>query len=137
MSVYQTREHFLGKYGRIVDNPRVGAELTKAYWQPGNSALFLDLVQGLTGKPLSGDAWVQSLQQDTEALVGKERKEYAEAVAAAAAEAEGGGAPAVDLGMRMVLVHGDHVISDSVADGSFENASAKFKTWIAGAFPAA
>merc|ERR550514_439996 len=54
MSVHQTRAHFLETEGYIVDNPKVGPTLTQAYWQPGNSASFLDLVQGLTGKPLTG-----------------------------------------------------------------------------------
>jgi hypothetical protein len=40
----------------------VGAALTEAYWKPGNSSQFLDLVQGLTGKPLTGAAWIESLQ---------------------------------------------------------------------------
>jgi len=30
------------------------------YWQPGNGEAFLDLVEKLTGKPLTGDAWVDS-----------------------------------------------------------------------------
>ncbi len=59
MSVHQTREHFLKTYGRIVDNPRIGEDLTEYYWNPGNSEPFLDLVKNLTGHPLSADAWVK------------------------------------------------------------------------------
>jgi hypothetical protein len=36
MSVHQTREHFLKKYGRIVDEERVGRDLAEVYWKPGN-----------------------------------------------------------------------------------------------------
>jgi hypothetical protein len=36
----------------------------------------------------------------------------------------------VDLGMRVVLVHGDDVIADSQADGSLQAACAKFKQWV-------
>jgi hypothetical protein len=61
MSVHQTREYFLSK-GPIVDNKEVGATLTSAYWQPGNSKMFLDLVANLTGKPLTGDAWINALE---------------------------------------------------------------------------
>jgi hypothetical protein len=50
----QTREHFLKGGKRIVDNPEVGKQLTDVYWRPGNSEMFLDLVQRLTGKPLTG-----------------------------------------------------------------------------------
>lgn len=35
----------------------------QTYWLPGNSEGFLDLVQKLTGKPLSADAWVNKLQR--------------------------------------------------------------------------
>jgi hypothetical protein len=41
---------------------QVGAALSEVYWRPGNSAAFLDLVQQLTGAPLTADAWVAELQ---------------------------------------------------------------------------
>lgn len=53
-----------------MDNPKVGEELASAYWAPGNSEMFLDLVQGLTGQPLTADAWVHELEVETEAKVG-------------------------------------------------------------------
>lgn len=76
MSVQQTRAHFMKKYGYIVDNPQVGKDLTEAYWKPGNGEAFLDLVERLTGSPLSGDAWVASLQVDTAAEIQKEKEDY-------------------------------------------------------------
>ena len=36
----------------------------------------------------------------------------------------------VDLGMRVLLVHGDDVIADSQADGSLQAACSKFKQWV-------
>jgi len=50
--------------------------------RPGNGAAFLDLVAALTGKPLAGDAWVEMLQEPTEALLASERADYDAAVAA-------------------------------------------------------
>merc|ERR1719236_363604 len=82
MAVHQTRAHFLRKYGSIVDNPAVGPDLTKTYWEPGNGEAFLDLVAGLTGAPLSSDGWIAELQEDLEARVARERREYDEARAA-------------------------------------------------------
>lgn len=32
---------------------QVGKDLMDVYWRPGNGAMFLDLVQQLTGKPLA------------------------------------------------------------------------------------
>merc|ERR1719162_16290 len=66
MSVHQTRKYFLDKHKTIVDNPIVGPTLTEKYWKPGNSEMFLDLVQKLTGKPLTGDDWVAVLKEPLE-----------------------------------------------------------------------
>eukprot|EP00879_Flechtneria_rotunda_P029429 GHRR01031834.1.p1 GENE.GHRR01031834.1~~GHRR01031834.1.p1 ORF type:complete len:136 (+),score=27.46 GHRR01031834.1:367-774(+) len=127
MSVHQTRDHFLGKYRAIVDNPQVGADLTSCYWRPGNGSLFLDLVRQLTGKPLAADAWVARLQLPTEGLLDKEKQEYEAAVKAGPKFKPG---QEVDLGMRVRLVHGDELISDSETDGGFQGACAKFKAWV-------
>ena len=133
MAVHQTRAHFKRAYGRLVDEPRIGADLTRAYWAPGNGAAFLDLVQSLTGAPLTGDAWVASLSEDLEALVKSERAEYDAALREGPALPAGGGA---DLGMRVVLVHGAEVIADSGPAGGadaaqrFAAATAAFKAWV-------
>eukprot|EP00878_Enallax_costatus_P001069 GHUV01001206.1.p1 GENE.GHUV01001206.1~~GHUV01001206.1.p1 ORF type:complete len:671 (+),score=225.42 GHUV01001206.1:78-2090(+) len=127
MSVHQTRDHFLEKYCAIVDNPQVGADLTSVYWRPGNWAMFLDLVQQLTGKPLVADAWVAKLKVPTDDLLAKEKQEY-EAAVKAGPKSEPGSE--FDLGMRVRLVHGDEEISDSQTDGGFQQACAKFKTWV-------
>jgi hypothetical protein len=87
-----------------------GADLARVYWAPGNGAAFLDLVQQLTGAPLTGDAWVASLSQDIEQLIASERVEYDEAIRVGPALPPGGGA---DIDMRCVLVHGEEVIADS------------------------
>ena len=133
MAVHQTRAHFMQAYGRLVDEPRIGADLARVYWAPGNGAAFLDLVQQLTGAPLSGDAWVASLSQDMEQLVASERVEYDEAIRKGPALPPGGGA---DIDMRVLLVHGAEVIADSGPPGGadaaqrFAQATAAFKAWV-------
>lgn len=126
MSVYQTRAYFLKKYGHIVDNPAVGPALTEKYWQPGNNSMFLDLVEGLTGKPLTGDAWIESLQEPLEKSLKRERTEYEEAVKAGLAAHSGD----LDLAMHMRIVDGDEVIADSKDDGSFLGAATKFERYV-------
>jgi len=125
MSVHQTREHFLKDGGSIVDNPRVGPEITEKYWRSGNSEMFLDLVQNLTEKPLTGDAWVRELDEPVELRLATERVEYAKAVEAG---------PAVkgelDLAMRVRIVDGDEVIADSEQEGSFTKACEKFAVYV-------
>ena len=106
MSVHQTRAHFFSKYQFIVDNESVGRDLAEVYWRPGNSELFLSLVQKLTGKPLTGEAWVDMLDEDEEELVMKEKLAYEEALALGPKYPEG---VDVDLQMRIKLVHGDEV----------------------------
>jgi len=133
MAVHQTRKHFLREYGNIVDNSSIGPDLTKAYWEPGNGEAFLNLVAGLTGSPLSSDAWIAELQEDLEARIAREREEYAAATAAGPAipvETE-----TVDLAMRIRLVHGDTIVSSTEADG-WGGAQAKFKEFIRAEFPA-
>ncbi|KIY98176.1 oligoendopeptidase F [Monoraphidium neglectum] len=127
MSVHQTRAHFLSKEGRIVDNPNVGSALTSSYWRPGNSAMFLDLVEGLTGGPLAADAWVGRLRAPLDELLAAERREYDAAVKEGPKIPPGGD---FDIGMVVRLVHGDEVIADSRTDGGFGGACAKFKGWV-------
>jgi oligoendopeptidase F len=135
MAVHQTREHFLDKEGYIVDNPLVGPTLEKAYWQPGNSAAFLDLVHQLTGKPLSGDPWVKELSVGVEELKVAERKDYDAAVAKAhPAKEEGAGK--VDLKMRVRFVDGDQVIADTAATGGdFIQTCSIFEKYVSERFP--
>lgn len=59
---------------------QVGQDLEEAYWRPGNGAAFLDLVQQMTGQPLTADAWVSKLKENVADVVQQEEKEYKEAV---------------------------------------------------------
>jgi len=139
MSVHQTRAHFL-RQGPVVDNPTVGATLASAYWQPGNSAKFLDLVATLTGSPLTGAAWIAELEEGMEAKIASEKAEYeaarARVEAAAASEAKNGSSTAaeVDLNMRVVVKDGDALIADSEG-GSFLELCATFEKYIGTRFP--
>ena len=127
MAVHQTREHFHGKYGDVVDNPEIGPELLASYWLAGSGDPgFLKMVENLTGKPLSHDAWVAEMAKDTEAVVKDEKVEYERAVKAGPAGAGG----EIDLGMRAVFVHGDEVVADSEEEKGFVAACGKFKAWV-------
>jgi hypothetical protein len=61
------------------------------------------------------------------ARVAEERRAYDEAAAAGPAIAPG---QEPDLGMRVILCHGDETIGDSEADGGLAPALAKFKAWV-------
>jgi hypothetical protein len=126
MSVHQTRSHFFQKYKTIVDNPMIGKDLQEYYWKSGNSVPFLELVKGLTGKELTGDDWVASLEEDTETKVASEKKEYEAALQLGPKYKAG---EEVDLKMTVNLVHGDLLISSS-ADNGLSAACNSFKSWI-------
>jgi hypothetical protein len=139
MSVHQTRAHFL-RAGPIVDNPAVGAALAAAYWKPGNSGKFLDLVAGLTGAPLTGQAWIAELEKDVAAKIASEQAEYTaaiarvEAAAAAAAARTDDVSKDVDLNMRVLVKDGDELIADSEGT-SFLELCATFEKYVAKRFP--
>jgi len=132
MAVHQTRAHFHGKYGDIVDNAEIGPELLRNYWLQGSGDPgFLKMVEDLTGKPLSHDSWVSGMSKETEAVVQDEKVEYAKAVEAAPVGASG----EIDLGMHAIFVHGNEVISDSEQEHGYVAACAKFKTWVNANWP--
>jgi len=62
MAVHQTRKQFLDKYGSLTDNPNIGPELSEVMWRLGNSEAFLDLVERLTGSPLSSGSTSSAAQ---------------------------------------------------------------------------
>ena len=129
MSVHQTRQFFKERDGYIVDNPKVGPTLTKAYWECGNSRAFLDIVNELTGKELTGDSWVNALKEGVAEKIVRERKEYDEALGK-------GGASTSDLdktlNMTIKFVDGDTTIADSSqVDGGILGACQAFEKFVA------
>ena len=129
MSVHQTRAYFKNKYGYIVDNPNVGPELTKAYWESGNSRPFLDLVRDLTGKDLSGSDWIESLNELVEDKVVRERNEYDNAIENSSKSSMD---DTIDLNMTVKFVDGDEIIADSsLVNGGILEACKQFEAFVA------
>jgi len=135
MSVHQTRAYFKKKYGYIVDNPNVGPTLTKAYWECGNSRLFLDLVRDLTGKDLSGEDWTDALKESMEERITREKEEYDEAIrqnATTAQQDEQKEREDIDLKMAVKFVDGDLLIADSTkSKGGLLGACKEFEEFVA------
>jgi hypothetical protein len=128
MCVHQTRALFLKRDGYIVDNPNVGPILTNAYWKFGNERNFLDLVKELTGTELSGEAWVATLEKDTEEHIVAERKEFQKAIEdAKQITCKDENEP--DLNMTIRFVDGDVMISDSSTDGVLK-ACKEFESYV-------
>ncbi|KAL7522935.1 hypothetical protein ACHAWX_007671 [Stephanocyclus meneghinianus] len=133
MGVHQTREYFLKRddlmlvLGFIADNPKVGPTITEAYWKPGNSEPFLDLVQNLTGSPLTGQAWINMLKQTVEDLLKQEKASYDDKRGETAADPS---CDDIDLNMRIRIVDGDDVLADTSVDGSFLATCKSFENYV-------
>jgi len=128
MSVHQTRDFFKERDGYIVDNPKIGPSLTAAYWECGNSRPFLEIVKELTGKELSGDAWIGALQESIDDKIKREKKEYDAAIEESAKAEQ---CDDLDLDMVVRFVDGDTLIADSSEKGSLLAACKDFENYVA------
>jgi Zn-dependent oligopeptidase len=122
IAVAQARSYFLVRDGHLVDNPRIGPELAKVWWQPGNSVTFAAFVRKLTGQELSAGPLAARLNQTAE-----QRKAEAHASVAKLADIPRA-SDAIDLDARIRVVHG----AESVAEyrGDFSKFSTEFADWI-------
>ncbi len=124
MAVAQTRDFFLQRDGYLLDNPSIGPDLAKGYWNLGNSRSFLDLVQDVTGKPFSARAIVTQVNRSMEEAIAN-----AERMIAAEPSIPRHTGP-IDLGASIAIVHGDTLVASTEVEGSFEGMSKKFEEWI-------
>ncbi|PWU13180.1 MAG: peptidase M3, partial [Bdellovibrio sp.] len=124
LAVYQTRRFFMRKFGSIVDNPRLGRELTKFYWAPGNSLTFLEYVTNLTGENFSADAAVSELTHPISAA-GRDVEEALELEARTPHPAE-----PVNLNVNLIMEHGGQVITDNMNGKSFEQMAEEYAQWL-------
>ena len=81
----------------------------------------MDLVEKLTHEPLSGDAWIDSLNRDIDSLIESERRAYDDAIVTR---------DDVDLDMRIRIVDGDNIIADSEECGSFLATCRRFEAYL-------
>ena len=121
LCVEQWREYFLKKYGYIVDNPKVGKEITDM-WTYASAYPAKHLVKMATGKPLGADAFIRSVTMPADKII-----EHAKARIARLKKVPEYKKP-VDLGGRIVMVHGKKKIADN--SKSFEDMDRKYRAWL-------
>ncbi len=123
MAVQQTRRFFLERDGHLVDNPKVGPDLSHHYWAPGNAASFDQVLESLTGRPLEPDALVDTCNLGTDEAVAQARRatERIETVPRPDGPAE------LDATVR--VVHGRDTVA-TTEGGSFAQACTDFARWI-------
>ncbi len=123
MAVEHTREFFVERYGHLVDNPRIGADLAQTYWRPGNSIPFAEAIEALTRRPLGATALAARVNRGTD-----ETLDEARAAVARLADVPEHREP-VRLGARLTIVHGRETVA-RLADGDFDAFAAAFARWI-------
>ncbi len=123
MGVAQTNEFFLGRDGHLVDNPAIGPDLRRAYWQPGNSKRFPDFIEALTGETLSADALARSASMTDEEVLAKAKAsiERLDTIAPFTGD--------IDLDCTIAIVHGNETVA-TTEDSSFEEMCARFASWV-------
>lgn len=123
MAVAQTREFFLERDGRLVDNARIGPDLARHYWAPGNATSFDDTLAALTGKPLEPDALVAACNLATDEAVAEARAAVRRIESAPRSEGP------VELDAVIRIVHGRETVA-STENGGFERACVDFERFI-------
>lgn len=124
MAVHQTREHFLARDGHLVDNPRIGPELAREWWRPGNSVRFAEFIRRLTGAELSGEHLARHVSRSS-----AEAKAEASASVKRLAQVPPFAGP-IELDARIRVVHGRTSVAEY--DGDFARFSSAFAQWIDG-----
>jgi len=125
MAVHQTRKYFLDRDGYLVDNARIGPDLKKSYWQPGNSKSFPEFVRDLTGHEVSA----VPLAEDANASVEEKTKRARLAVARSSEIPAFDGD--VDLDATIRVMHGREEIA-STEGGGVDELARTFGDWIRG-----
>ncbi len=123
MAVEITRRFFVERDGHLCDNPRIGPDLARAYWQPGNSLSFLEFIPRLCGRELGAEALSQRLSRGVEQCVADARARYELGLALPRSNA------GAELDARMRVVHGREVVCELGRD--FESFANEFARWIA------
>jgi hypothetical protein len=123
LAVHQTRRHFLERDGYLTDNPRIGPELGRDYWAPGNAATFDETLVRLTGSPLGIDALLQRVSRTPEQAVSEGLACLEQAQRRNAAHA------ALDLDAQIRVVHGNETVT-STRERGYDGAGRDFSDWV-------
>ena len=128
MAVYQTRAHFLKRFGYLTDNPEIGPLLAAHYWQPGNSVDHDATLVSLTGEGFSARHLAEACTQSTD-------EAWSVAIqaieAAAARDYPQDYPPRLDATIR--VVHGVDLLADNRE--SEETMCVGFERWVADHYP--
>lgn len=121
LGVAQWRAYFLKKYGYIVDNPRVGRELTKI-WSYASLYPAKKLIRMATGSRLSPQAFLADATRSLDGIMKIARTKIKRL------ERVPPFTKPVKLNASIAMVHGKKKIADNRR--SFEQMDAKYRAWL-------
>lgn len=123
MGVEQTREFFLKRDGHLMDNPKIGPELRRVYWQPGNSLRFPEYIKNMTGETVSATALANAAARTEDQAIeeAKAKIERAETIPAFDGK--------IELDGTITVAHGNETIA-TTNNSTFEQVCEQFVTWI-------
>ena len=121
MAVEQWNVYFRKKYGYIVDNPKIGSELTKA-WRLGSSKTFKEFVKFAMGKDLSAKPYIKRISKNVPTVLRDAKKKIQRL------ESVKKNTKPVKLNATIKLVHGKKTIATNAK--SFEDMAEKYAKWL-------
>ncbi len=121
LTVSQWRQYFFKKFGYIVDNPKVGREMTKI-WSYASLYPAKKLVKMATGKFLSADAFIRDVTAPLETILTNAKKKIERLKNVPIYKGP------VKLNAKIEMYHGKELIADNRK--SFEDMDMKYRKWL-------
>ena len=121
LGVSQWRSYFYKKHGYIVDNPRIGKEMSRV-WKLGSLHTSNEFMKLATGKPLSPEAFIESATKPLDELLASAQKKIARLNKVPQNK------KLVRLNARITMVDGKKKIADN--SKSFEDMDRKYRAWL-------
>ena len=121
LGVYQWREYFFKKYGYIVDNNKIGQEMTKV-WKFGSLFTSKECIKIATGKFLSADSYIKEITLPFDKIIESAKAKIKKLEKIKVNNKK------IDLNAKIVLMHGKEKIADNTK--GFERMEEKFRNWL-------
>jgi len=123
LGVCQWRDYFHKKYGYIVDNPKIGKEMS-AVWKYGSLYSSKQFIKMATGKSLSPKAFIDDVTKPLNAILSDAKNKIKKLEKIPLYNKP------VKLNAKINMVHGKEKIADNKK--SFEDMERKYRKWLQG-----